>query len=258
MPGLINLNEEMMELASTIESDYVDIEKQNHVPRSTEVFDEEHTRVPTYRSTDALERMFHLFHNIPGYRPSYFQRELFKESVQCFSPIILNDLSTVEMAAEMKKFDMTPPDYKFLFGGTSRRGGKTHTATITAADLLACVPNIPILYYSLYEKTCIAACNLTYEWLRAWGFVAAGRVKKTKLSIIFKGDSPNDVRELVFFSGQNKNVYYYYLFFIYYFLCSHRTAATGRWGTRVIIYSDLFKSTKVLKIDHFAAIDVTM
>jgi hypothetical protein len=116
----------------------------------------------------------------------------------------------------LKKYGMTVPKTQMTFIGTSRRGGKTDIMTMCAAAILACVPYARVLYFSIFDKTCEVACNTVYQWLVDWGMRARIH-SKSSLKITVYGDSPEDIRSMIFINGQSENVSHTY--YIYIYLC---------------------------------------
>lgn len=161
---------------------------------------------------DNMRNYMKFLHTIPGYEPSYFQRLLFTASAQVFAPAILTGASAAEQARAMREFDLEPIRTPYMFGESGRRMGKTDAATQIPAALLASVPHITILFFSLYMPTCQLACETTYRWLCLQGY--KDRVQKTAFKIVFYGDDSDDIRTINFITGQSPDVNIYLYIFI--------------------------------------------
>jgi hypothetical protein len=202
---ICNYNDLVQEICESITHRNQQSEENDCVKSSTTQFYQRYVhKAATWTGDECMENIIRLSNNIPGYSMSYFQREFSKEMLQCFSPLIFRNAPAHELALHLRKYGMEPPDTHFVFCGTARRGGKTDTMTITAGAMLASVPNINLLYFSLFSTTCELACTTTYRWLQDWGYAA--KIKKRKQQIRFYGDSTGDVRTLTFINGQNKDV----------------------------------------------------
>jgi len=222
-PALANHNSLVDNICeSLINMQISDVEKQRLDSEVSHFFREHMQTKKNVTGDQRMEQIIHLINNIPGYELSYFQKMFMDEILKCMSPIIFGNPPAHELANLLKKYGQEPPKTRMMFGGTSRRGGKTDTLTLAAAALLACCPNVSILFFSIYIPTCEVACRTVYAWLKDWGFVVNQQVKKTKMTITFYNPQDiTDVRTLIFISGQNKDVrkkIYLYLFFMYLFL----------------------------------------
>jgi hypothetical protein len=202
---LCNYNDVVQEICESITRRNQQSEDNDCVKSSTTQFYQRYVhKAASWTGDECMENIIKLSNNIPGYSMSYFQREFSKEMLQCFSPLIFRNAPAHELALHLKKYAMEAPEEHFVFCGTARRGGKTDTMTITAGAMLASVPNINLLYFSLFSTTCELACTTTFRWLQDWGF--GSKIKKRKQQIRFYGDTPGDVRTLNFINGQNKDV----------------------------------------------------
>lgn len=207
-PRLCNHNAIVQEICEAIALRYRQSEDNDRVKSSTDQFEQQYiTRKTTWSGDEKMEHIMKLCSNIPGYSYSYFQRKFNRMILECMSPIIFGNAAAHEFALYLRKYNMVPPETQFSYGGTARRGGKTDAMTSTAAAMLASIPNISILYFSLFKPTCELACATTVKWLRDWGFSAS--IKTKSLQIKFFGAADNDIRTITFITGQNPNVLNY-------------------------------------------------
>jgi hypothetical protein len=222
---LCNYNDLVQEICESITRRNQQSEDNDCVKSSTTQFYQRYVhQTAAWTGDECMENIIKLSHNIPGYSMSYFQREFSKEMLECFSPLIFRNAPAHELALHLKKYSMEPPETHFVFCGTARRGGKTDTMTITAAAMIASVPNIDLLYFSLFSTTCELACTTTYRWLQDWGF--AHKVKKRKQRITFYGDTAGDVRTLTFINGQNKDVSFFWVVLVSLNMCILQVSST--------------------------------
>ena len=156
---------------------------------------------------DCMERILDLINNQPnGYCLSIFQQMAIDRILELAAPLIFRKKSQHELVHSLKKWNMSPAETALMAMITSRRGGKTDAITMSAAVLLACVPDIEILYYSLFNPICKVACQTTAKWLRNWGLEKQGyKIRMNALSILVI--APDGNRRIIrFVNGQNKNV----------------------------------------------------
>jgi hypothetical protein len=206
---LSNHNALVQEICESITTRYRQSEDNDRVKTSTEQFEQRYiTRSTTWTGDEKMENIMKLCSNIPGYTYSYFQRKFNRMILECMSPLIFGNAPAHEFALHLRKYNMEPPDTQFAYGNTARRGGKTDAMTSTAAAMLASIPNVQILYFSLFKPTCQLACATAVKWLRDWGYQP--NIKTKSLQITFHGEQSNDIRTLTFITGQNPNVTQHY------------------------------------------------
>jgi len=219
-PALANHNALVDNICgSLIDMQISDVEKQRLDSEVAHFFREHVKAKKAVTGDQRMEQIIHLVNNVPGYELSYFQKMFMDEILTCMSPIIFGNPPAHELANLLKKYGKEPPKTRITFAGTSRRGGKSDTLTLAAAAMLACCPNISILFFSIYIPTCQVACITVYAWLKDWGFVVNGQVKKNSMKITFY--NPNDitdVRTIMFISGQNKDVRLFFIYILYLFI----------------------------------------
>ena len=165
-----------------------------------------------------MDNIMHQANNLKTFSMNLFQRQCLKEILQCMSPLIFGNPSADELALYLKKHNMSPPETSFVYAQTSRRAGKTYIMTLSAALILANVNHFTGLFFSLYEPTCILACNMVYNWLVNEMGIDKSYVHKTVLEIQVRGPESGDIRTLVFKSGQNPDVRIIFFIF-FYFIC---------------------------------------
>lgn len=163
------------------------------------------------KQEDTISAMNRVINGVDGYDVSNFQQKLIDSVLRISSPRTYKEEPPHRLKKLLAKFKWDPPDTQIMFARTSRRMGKTDAITAAAAADLIFVPNIKILYFSLYEATCLVACQTVYAWLEKWGLTKG--VKMNALSINYKDDNGNRSR-IMFITSQNSNVSPHHYYFI--------------------------------------------
>jgi hypothetical protein len=204
-PALVNHLPLVAELCDKLTQLHIDRVDRERLRSSEDQFFLDYVDRPTaWTGNKRMERIMQLCNNVPGYDLSPFQKMCLKEILQCMSPVIFGNPSANELAMYLRKYGMQVPRKKMVFIGTSRRGGKTDIMTMSAASMLATVPHLNLLYFSIYNLTCEVACSTVKQWLDDWGL--GDRVHKRKLQLTVRGDTPDDVRTIIFINGQTTDV----------------------------------------------------
>lgn len=151
-----------------------------------------------------LTEFIRFVHTIPGYEPSYFQKLIFGMAARVFSQKIMKGATPQQQLHKLQRHGLKPSKVFFAAAECGRRAGKTDAGTQICAGLLVSTPNIRVIYVSLHETTCKAACDSTYRWLCMAGY--ASRIKKTTLAIILYGPGENDYGSIKFFNAHNPEV----------------------------------------------------
>lgn len=159
----------------------------------------------TWTGSQRMESIMHMCTTWANYELSAFQQMCLRKILECMAPVIFGNPPANELALHLRKHRMEVLGTQFVMIGTSRRGGKTDIMTMACAAMLAHVPHLQSLYYSLFDITCEAACNSVYKWLCEAGLKS--RIKsKRKNRIVLRGDADGDERTVVFLNGQNPDV----------------------------------------------------
>lgn len=156
-------------------------------------------------SGDNIKKILDLINNQQGYDLSPFQRLCLKQMIQCMAQLICGNPPANVLAQYLKKYNMMVARTKMVFMGTSRRGGKTDIMTQVVAAMLIVVPNVKLLFYSIFDITCELACETVVSWITKWGYEHM-IYKQNKLKIVLRGEDAGDLRTVVFINGQSVNV----------------------------------------------------
>lgn len=159
-----------------------------------------------WEDDDILGKMSYLINNTPNYSLSNFQQQMIDCIFEIAAPVIYRTKSNERLLAILQKYGLMPCYQQIMMAKTSRRGGKTDTLTMCAALFLLFIPEIKILYFSLYEDTCRVACSTVYSWIQKWGLTE--KVHKSALHIRYV--NKNGLESLIMFiTSQTTNVSFF-------------------------------------------------
>jgi len=219
--SLTNYSDAIGEICEKIQQMNISEIERGQTKTSVEFFYE--TTVDAYQNSQVEDRLgdiLQLINSTPNYWLSWFQKQFIDLMIETVTPIIFQNVPANVMLNSLAKYGWLPPEFYMCHAETPRRIGKTVTMCAFNAALLAKVPGIRLLYFSLYERTCKQACKTVVDWLRRWGyFKSACKIDHTAMSVTFTNERGTEA-QLVFMTGQNPDVssiLYIYIYFLRFF-----------------------------------------
>jgi hypothetical protein len=219
-PALVNHGAWSSEVCYNFQKKHDTEENRKSVKTVSDQFDETYMRHETgWADDENIAKIMNLCNSQSNYDLNPFQRLCLKQMIQCMAQLICGNPPANVLALYLKKYNMAVAKTKMVFLGTSRRGGKTDIMTMVVAAMLIVCPNVKLLYYSIFDRTCEVACATVLKWIQAWGYGHMVTVKR-KMQLTLQGESETDKRVVIFINGQSVDVnpqiyiYFYILLFL--------------------------------------------
>lgn len=162
---------------------------------------------------DRMDNIRRLVSSVPGYQLSYFQKKALKAMYPRIAMAVFEDSDIREMQEYFRRNRWSFQKQRFFFMQTSRRCGKTQTLTLLAAAVLASIPHMEIVCWSLFNATSALFGSTVYQWLLDMG-IPKTRINKNEERIIVHGDGPEDRRFIYLMGSQRPNVSCIYFLFL--------------------------------------------